>query len=79
MVGLLFCSFCVTPGGRPKRLRVAETAAREWDVPALLAMLRAAYPYRELTAAELEEVLRMLAEGYSTRRGRHVPHQGRWH
>jgi ATP-dependent Lhr-like helicase len=50
---------------------VAEVAAREWDEDGLLALLRGAYPYRELTRAEFDEVIRMLAEGYSTRRGRH--------
>jgi ATP-dependent helicase Lhr and Lhr-like helicase len=50
---------------------VAESAAREWDEAALFELLRAAYPYRELTRAEFDELVRMLAEGYSTRRGRH--------
>jgi ATP-dependent helicase Lhr and Lhr-like helicase len=50
---------------------VAETAAREWQDDELFALLRGAYPYRNLTRAEFDEVLRMLAEGYSTRRGRH--------
>jgi ATP-dependent helicase Lhr and Lhr-like helicase len=49
---------------------VAEAAAREWDVEALLALLQGAYPYRDLQRAELEDVLRMLAEGFTTRRGR---------
>ena len=58
---------------------VAEVAAREWDEEGLFALLRAAYPYRELTRAEFDEVVRMLAEGYSTRRGRHgalIHHDG---
>jgi len=50
---------------------VAEIAAREWRDDELFALLRGAYPYRNLTRAEFDEVLRMLAEGYSTRRGRH--------
>ncbi len=50
---------------------VAETAAREWDEDGLFNLLCRAYPYRGLTRAEFEEILRMLAEGYSTRRGRH--------
>jgi len=50
---------------------VAESAAHEWDSAALLTLCRGAYPYRELTRAEFEELVRMLAEGYSTRRGRH--------
>jgi len=50
---------------------VAEVAAREWETDALYALLRRAWPYRELPRAEFDEVVRMLAEGFSTRRGRH--------
>jgi ATP-dependent Lhr-like helicase len=50
---------------------VAEVAAREWDEQSLYALVRGAYPYRDLGRTEFDEVLRMLAEGYSTRRGRH--------
>jgi ATP-dependent Lhr-like helicase len=49
---------------------VAEVAAREWEVDALFALLQAAYPYRDLERAELDDVLRMLADGFTTRRGR---------
>jgi ATP-dependent Lhr-like helicase len=50
---------------------VAEAAAREWEEDALFALVTRAYPYRELPRGEFDEVVRMLAEGYSTRRGRH--------
>ncbi|MEA3179945.1 MAG: ATP-dependent helicase Lhr and Lhr-like helicase [Gammaproteobacteria bacterium] len=50
---------------------VAEVAAREWHADELFEMLRGAYPYRNLTLEEFDEVVQMLAEGYSTRRGRH--------
>jgi ATP-dependent helicase Lhr and Lhr-like helicase len=50
---------------------VAEAAAREWPEEELFALVRRAYAYRELQRAEFDEVLHMLAEGYSTRRGRH--------
>jgi ATP-dependent Lhr-like helicase len=50
---------------------VAEVAAREWNDDELFALVRGAYPYRNLTRQEFDEVLQMLAEGYSTRRGRH--------
>jgi ATP-dependent helicase Lhr and Lhr-like helicase len=50
---------------------VAEVAAREWDEDGLFALLRRAYPYRDLERSEFEEVVRMLAEGFTTRRGRH--------
>ena len=49
---------------------VAEVACREWGVDELLTAFRRAQPYANLTAEEFEQVLQMLAEGYSTRRGR---------
>jgi ATP-dependent Lhr-like helicase len=49
---------------------VGEVACREWGVEELLAAFRRAQPYADLTAGEFEQVLKMLAEGYSTRRGR---------
>jgi ATP-dependent Lhr-like helicase len=49
---------------------VAEVACREWGVDELFEAFRGAQPYAGLTAAEFEQVLQMLAEGYSTRRGR---------
>jgi ATP-dependent Lhr-like helicase len=58
---------------------VAEVAAREWDEEGLLALLRGAWPYRELTRAEFDDIVAMLAQGYSTRRGRHgalIHHDG---
>ncbi len=49
---------------------VAEVACREWGVDELLACFRRAQPYADLPARDFEQVLTMLAEGYSTRRGR---------
>jgi ATP-dependent Lhr-like helicase len=50
---------------------VAETAAQEqWDEDELFALLRGAYPYRNLERHEFDEVVDMLARGYVTRRGR---------
>jgi ATP-dependent Lhr-like helicase len=49
---------------------VAEVACREWGVDELFDAIRRAQPYADLTAGEFEQVLQMLAEGYSTRRGR---------
>ena len=49
---------------------VAEVACREWGVEELFDAFRGAQPYADLTAEEFEQVLQMLAEGYSTRRGR---------
>jgi ATP-dependent Lhr-like helicase len=48
----------------------AETAAREWAEDDLFALVRRAYPYRALRREEFDECVHMLAEGFSTRRGR---------
>jgi ATP-dependent Lhr-like helicase len=48
----------------------AEVAAREWREDALIDLCRKAWPYRDLTRAGFSEVVAMLAEGFSTRRGR---------
>ncbi len=49
---------------------VAEVSAREWEEDALYRALKAAWPYRDLSRDEYNDVVRMLAEGFSTRRGR---------
>ncbi len=49
---------------------VAAVACGEWDEQELYACMRRAYPYRNLTREEYTAVVRMIAEGYSTRRGR---------
>ena len=49
---------------------VAEVAAQDWDEAALFERFRQAYPYRDLTRGEFSAVLKMLAEGFTTRRGR---------
>ncbi len=48
---------------------VAEVSAREYGEAELYAQLRRAWPYRDLQKSEYDQVLRMLAEGYSSRRG----------
>jgi len=48
---------------------VAEAAAEEWDEDALFAFACLAYPYRELKRAEFDDVVTMLARGFSTKRG----------
>ena len=48
----------------------AELAARDWNEDELLALLRRAWPYRNLTEADFSSVVTMLAEGFTTRRGR---------
>ena len=49
---------------------VAELSAREWDADGLYQLVRSAWPYRELEKQQFLSVIRMLADGYSTRRGR---------
>jgi ATP-dependent Lhr-like helicase len=48
---------------------VAEVASRDWDQDALFDTLRRAQPYAELKRATYDGVVRMLAEGFTTRRG----------
>ncbi|MFZ1222490.1 MAG: helicase-related protein, partial [Dokdonella sp.] len=48
---------------------VAEVACGEWDEAALYDWLRRAWPYRHLARKDFDAVVRMLAEGFSTRRG----------
>ena len=48
----------------------AEVAARECGEDELFALVRGAYPYRGLERADFDACVRMLAEGFSTRRGR---------
>jgi len=48
---------------------VAEVACGEWDEGALYDWLRRAWPYRNLQRSEFDAVVRMLADGFTTRRG----------
>ena len=50
---------------------VAACAAQEWHEDELFELVRRAYPYRNLSRAAYESVLRMLAEGIAARRGRY--------
>ncbi|MGC1370696.1 MAG: DEAD/DEAH box helicase, partial [Candidatus Sulfotelmatobacter sp.] len=50
---------------------VAACAAEEWDEDAMFALVRRAYPYRNLERATFDAVLEMLAEGIAARRGRY--------
>jgi ATP-dependent Lhr-like helicase len=49
---------------------VAACAADDWGVDALYALTRAAYPYRELSRKDFDDVVTMLADGVATSRGR---------
>jgi len=49
---------------------VAAVACEEWDEAALYEVVRGAYPYRNLPRDAFDAVVQMLAEGFTTRRGR---------
>jgi ATP-dependent Lhr-like helicase len=49
---------------------VAEVSAREYGEDELYALVRRAWPYRALARSDFDQLLRMLADGFSTRRGR---------
>lgn len=49
---------------------VAEVSAQEWQEDALFALCRRAYPYRDLDQRDFDDVVRMLADGIATNRGR---------
>ncbi|TMH76011.1 MAG: DEAD/DEAH box helicase [Betaproteobacteria bacterium] len=53
---------------------VAEVASQEWSEEALFERVRRATPFRELTHEEFAEVVRMLSDGFHTRRGRRSAH-----
>jgi ATP-dependent helicase Lhr and Lhr-like helicase len=53
---------------------VAEVSAGECAEKDLLASFRRAWPYRNLHEQEFNHVVSMLAEGFSTRRGRRAAH-----
>jgi ATP-dependent helicase Lhr and Lhr-like helicase len=49
---------------------VAETSSREYTEDDLFTLVKRAWPYRSLTRPQFDAVVAMLAEGFSTRRGR---------
>src|SRR5213594_2487418 len=49
---------------------VAMAACEEWDEDRLYDVVRGAYPYRGLSRQDFDAVVHMLAEGFTTRRGR---------
>ena len=48
----------------------AEVNAQQWDEAELYALIRRAWPYSNLAQKTFNSVLRMLADGFTTRRGR---------
>lgn len=49
---------------------VAAAATQSWSEDELFALCRRAYPYRDLPRGEFDTVVRMLADGIATKRGR---------
>src|SRR4029079_4493093 len=47
----------------------AEVASREWNEDELYTLMTRAYPFAGLTRSAFTEIVRMLAEGFTTRRG----------
>ena len=45
-----------------------------WDLDTLFKLVTKAYPYRELSRAEFDAVIKMISEGYTSRRGRRGAH-----
>jgi ATP-dependent Lhr-like helicase len=50
---------------------VAACSAEEWGEDEMFALVRRAYPYRNLTRVMFDSILEMLAEGIASRRGRY--------
>src|ERR687892_485533 len=49
---------------------VAATASEDWDETRIFDLIRSAWPYRNLGREEFDSIIKMLAEGFSTKRGR---------
>jgi ATP-dependent Lhr-like helicase len=49
---------------------VAAASAEDWDENEFFELVRSSWPYRNLTSEEFDSVVKMLAEGFSTKRGR---------
>ncbi len=49
---------------------VAEVSGDEWEVDALYKVFSGAYSYRDLSEKEFFSIIKMLSEGFTTRRGR---------
>ncbi|HEX2393854.1 MAG TPA: DEAD/DEAH box helicase [Bacteroidales bacterium] len=49
---------------------IAETSASEYTEDELFSLVTRAYPYRNLSRKEFNDVINMMAEGYTSRKGR---------
>jgi ATP-dependent helicase Lhr and Lhr-like helicase len=50
---------------------VAACAAEDWQEDGLFALVRRAYPYRNLARKDFDEIIAMLSDGIAARRGRY--------
>jgi len=62
---------CAAAGSTAGGDKSAENSSDGWDEDGLFALVKRAYPYRNLTRATFDEVLTMLSEGIASQRGRH--------
>src|SRR5881396_2602546 len=49
---------------------VAAASTEDWEETRLFELIRCSWPYRNLTREEFDSAVKMLAEGFSTKRGR---------
>ena len=63
-------ALCLSPLDVLAQQIVAEVSMRDWDVEALFDRLRRSRPYRDLAYESFLAVVKMLADGFSTQRGR---------
>ena len=49
---------------------VAAASAEDWDENEFFRLVRSSWPYRNLSREEFDSVVKMLSEGFSTKRGR---------
>lgn len=50
---------------------IAEVACEDWQEDQLFELITGAYPFRDLTREQFNDIVTMLVEGFSSRRGRH--------
>ena len=49
---------------------VAAASTEDWEEPRLFELIRCSWPYRNFTREEFDSAVKMLSEGFSTKRGR---------
>ncbi len=60
-----------TKGGASVRVAENDAAGDGWDADELFALVKRAYPYRNLSRETFDEVVTMLSEGIASQRGRY--------